>query len=193
MHIAIEGIDGVGKTETARLLAQKRGFTFIEKPLHYILDKEGMENYLRTTQQINNHLDHNFAGMFYGLGNYYLSKELLRQKGNVVTDRHLCSTYFWNKDADNERFFDYLVEICGLPNVTILLFADQQVRQERISRRNPNDPDLLNKVLPNNCYDKMLAFLNRYHAPYHLIDNSHMTLEETVDRIDSLIGEYYYG
>ena len=78
MHIAIEGIDGVGKTETARLLAQKKGFTFIEKPLHYILDKAGMENYLWTTQQINNHLDHNFAGMFYGLGNYYLSNKVIK-------------------------------------------------------------------------------------------------------------------
>ncbi len=193
MHIAIEGIDGAGKTETARRLAQKRGFTFIEKPLHYILDEEGMENYLRGTQNINDHLDHNFTGMFYGLGNYYLSREICRQKGNIVTDRHLCSTYFWNKNPENERFFDYLVEVCGLPDLTILLFTDQQVRRKRISQRNPGDPDLLNKILPNSCYDKMLEFVERYHAPYHLVDNSHMALEETVDRIDSLILEDFYG
>ena len=193
MHIAIEGIDGAGKTETARLLAKKRGFMFIEKPLHYILDQAGMDNYLRMSQYINNHLDRNFTGMFYGLGNYYLSKELARKKGDIVTDRHLCSTYFWNQDADNEQFFDFLVKICGLPDVTILLFTDQRVRQERIARRNPDDPDLLNKILPNSCYGKMLEFMKRYHVRYYLVDNSHMTLEETVDRIDTLISEDFYG
>ena len=43
MHIAIEGLDGVGKTQTAKLLAKQYNFTFIEKPLHYLTDTNGME------------------------------------------------------------------------------------------------------------------------------------------------------
>lgn len=34
MHIAIEGLDGVGKTQTAKLLAEQYNFNFIEN--HYI-------------------------------------------------------------------------------------------------------------------------------------------------------------
>ena len=48
MHIAIEGMDGVGKTSVAELIAEKLGYQFIEKPLHLLLDEEGqMENYLK--------------------------------------------------------------------------------------------------------------------------------------------------
>ena len=38
IHIAIEGMDGVGKTTVCKLLASKTGYTFITKPLHYLLD-----------------------------------------------------------------------------------------------------------------------------------------------------------
>lgn len=38
MHIAIEGLDGSGKTTTAQRVAEIIGFDFIEKPLHYFLN-----------------------------------------------------------------------------------------------------------------------------------------------------------
>ena len=48
MHIAIEGMDGAGKTSVAKLLAEKIGFKFVEKPLHYMLDEDGtLDNYMR--------------------------------------------------------------------------------------------------------------------------------------------------
>ena len=37
-HISIEGMDGVGKSTTCKLLAEKLGYIFVEKPLHYLLD-----------------------------------------------------------------------------------------------------------------------------------------------------------
>jgi thymidylate kinase len=46
MHIAIEGLDGVGKTSTAKLLADEIGFKFIEKPMHYLTDVDGINNYI---------------------------------------------------------------------------------------------------------------------------------------------------
>jgi len=38
MHIAIEGMDGVGKTTVAKELARRLTFSFIEKPLHYLFE-----------------------------------------------------------------------------------------------------------------------------------------------------------
>ena len=72
MHIAIEGLDGVGKTQTAKLLAEQYSFTFIEKPLHYLTDIDGMENYLRMMKHINEAMDDDFKALYYGLGNLYL-------------------------------------------------------------------------------------------------------------------------
>ena len=36
--IAIEGMDGVGKTTIAKMLAEDYSFKYIEKPLSYIFD-----------------------------------------------------------------------------------------------------------------------------------------------------------
>ncbi len=38
MNIAIEGMDGSGKTSTAKMVAEILDFEFIEKPLHLITD-----------------------------------------------------------------------------------------------------------------------------------------------------------
>ena len=38
IHISIEGMDGVGKSTTCTLLADRLGYKLIEKPLHYLLD-----------------------------------------------------------------------------------------------------------------------------------------------------------
>ena len=36
IHISIEGFDGVGKTTICRLLTEKLGYEFVEKPLHFL-------------------------------------------------------------------------------------------------------------------------------------------------------------
>ena len=47
MHIAIEGIDGVGKSTAAKNLAKRLDFTLVEKPLHFLFDEDGNEdNYI---------------------------------------------------------------------------------------------------------------------------------------------------
>ena len=186
MHIAIEGLDGAGKTRTAKALAKQIGFTFIEKPLHFLTDTDGMENYLRMMRHINENLPVDFTALYYGMGNLYL--RYLAAGKNVVTDRDLCSTWFWNAAPDNIDFFDYLVRACGLPDVIILLYAEQEARRDRIRGRNPEDPDLRDKVLPDERYEKMLDFVSRYHAKYLVVDNSRLTLEETVRTIRERIG-----
>lgn len=186
MHIAIEGLDGVGKTTTSKEVADRLGFEFIEKPLHYLTDKEGMENYMRMTEYINGNFPADFTAMFYGLGNYFLSSELKKSR-NVVTDRFLCSTYFWNCTENNRVFFDYLIGLCEKPELTVILYASARVRRNRITARNPYDPDLKNKVLSEDEYKKMFEFCERYNMPYVVVDSSELNFEQTVDRI---ISEY---
>ncbi len=189
MHIAIEGLDGVGKTQTAKLLAKQYNFTFIEKPLHYLTDTDGMENYLRMMKYINKEMDDDFKALYYGLGNLYLSK--ISKGTNVVTDRHLCSTYFWNHTANNHILFDYLVQTAGLPDLTVILFADAEVRRQRMLERSASDTDLVEKVFPNNQYKKMIEFVKNYGANFVIIDNSDKTLNETVQEIAKIAGLKY--
>lgn len=181
MHIAIEGLDGAGKTSTAKLLAARLGFKFIEKPLHYLLDKEGMDNYLRVTGYINENCGKEITSAFYGLGNIYTAD--MAKEMNIITDRHLASNYYWNSDETNMQYYDYLVKQCGKPECSIILYAPSEVRYERIMSRNPEDPDLKCKAISNSQYDKLIEFMEKYKMQYSIVDNSNMNLDETVNCI----------
>ena len=54
-HISIEGMDGVGKSTTCKLLAEKLGYIFVEKPLHYLLDDsdDEVKQYQKVAKRIN--------------------------------------------------------------------------------------------------------------------------------------------
>ena len=187
MHIAIEGMDGVGKSSTAKELAERLDFSFIEKPLHYILDDEGMKNYLKITAYINNNMGKEITSAFYGLGNIYTSH--IAKDKSIITDRHLASNYCWNSEEDNKDYFDYLVRICGKPDYTIVLYATGEKRKSRIYNRNPNDPDLINKSFNDSHYEKMIDFLKKYHMPYYVLDNGDLSLAETIESIISHLRE----
>ena len=182
MHIAIEGMDGVGKTSVAELIAEKLGYQFIEKPLHLLLDEEGqMENYLKISSYINKQENKNLRAWFYGLGNIFLTNEF-EGKG-IVTDRHLVSNYFWNSNQDNEDLFKYLIKITGKPDITILLYATTEARLKRILKRNTKDTDLQELNLYSNAYDKMEKFLKDNNMNYVVIDSSNLGLDDVVHEI----------
>lgn len=181
MHIAIEGLDGAGKTETAKIVAQKMGLEFIEKPLHFITDKQGMENYFEIIERVNANEDKHFRARFYGTGNYYVSR--LAQKGKVITDRHLVSNYYWNSDADHDLYFDELVEACGCPDITFVLYVSSSERRRRILSRNPEDPDLKRKVFSDEPYINIRDFLEKYKMLYEMVDATKMSLTEVADYI----------
>ena len=178
MHIAIEGLDGAGKTSAAKVLERLTGFTLIEYPIRYLTDGEtGREQLERLIVQVEDNTERDFTAMFYGTGNMYL-KYLIKGR-NIITDRYLASTYFWNCTPDNVDFFDFLVRVSNRPDFTVLLFANAEVRKQRILLRNPRDPDLKKKIFHDAQYDKLQEFLDRYQMPHCRIDNSLLDVEET--------------
>ena len=184
MHIAIEGLDGVGKTTTAKALSEKIGFHFIEKPLHYLMTNgdDGMETYMRIMEKVNNETDLFFRSLYYSAGNCFTAN--IAKKINIVTDRHIASTYFWNHiSGKNDNLFDMLINYCGKPDFTFILFAEQSVRQTRIHKRNPNDPDLKNKSFSDNEYDKLIDFVRYYDMPFFFLDTSQLSQEEVISQM----------
>ena len=90
-HISIEGMDGVGKSTTCKLLAEKLGYIFVEKPLHYLLDDsdDEIKQYQKVAKRVNDNPNRNFTAWYYGLNNIYLYEKFKDQ--NIVTDRHIVS------------------------------------------------------------------------------------------------------
>jgi len=194
MHIAIEGIDGVGKTTLARSLAHHLGFTCVEKHLHALFDGEdacAIPNYMRITEQVNASDNPTFRAWFYALGNLFLREHYRNM--NIVTDRYFASNYSWNGTRDNEFIFDKLIEILGKPEITFLVYANPQVRMERIRRRNPDDPDLLNANLAfsDRMYERLNAFLKERNFNYHLIDTSDKSIEESISAMLDILAKSF--
>ena len=60
-HISIEGMDGVGKSTICKLLAERLGYLFVEKPLHYLLDDNEDE-----IKQYDRHIDSTIDNELFG-------------------------------------------------------------------------------------------------------------------------------
>ncbi len=185
MHIAIEGLDGAGKTCTAKCLAEELGYDFFENPIYELVGRQGVDCFRKHISQFDGDLCDNVAALFYGTGNLYLSHR--KQGRNIITDRHLCATYLWNAVEINIRFFDFLVEMCGKPDLTVILYAEPDTRRQRIMHRNPNDPDLQENIFTDEKYGKALEFVKRYNMKYLWLDNTEITICQTVERIKRYI------
>lgn len=184
MLIAVEGMDGVGKTTTGKLLAQRLGFTFIEKSMHLLFDEENnFDNYIKLRDIINNHPDEVIRAWFYGLNNIICGNKAKME--NVVTDRHFLSNYFWCGSKNSEPIFECLIELIGKPALTVLLYAEIKTVKDRIFNRNNRDKDIFKADMAPMAVEKMESFLVRYHMPHIKIDTTHLTVEQVVDIIEA--------
>ena len=179
VHISIEGIDGVGKSTTAKNLAKYLNYELVEKPLHYLFDEEGDDNYIRIRNEINKNKNKKYTGWFYGLGNIFLYEKFKDQ--NIVTDRHILSNYCWSGSDDTDYIFDAIYKTIGAPTFTFLIYAEPEAVKARLISRDKNDPDLKKiKFIPE-AYDRMKKILNKYEMPSLVIDTTNMNAEEVLN------------
>lgn len=193
MHIAIEGIDGVGKSTIAKQLAKLLNFKFIEKPLKYLFDQEGEDqHYIRIRNYVNEQTNKLFTAWFYGLGNIFLYHKFKDE--NIITDRHLVSNYCWSGADESENVFNLLVNELGCPDFTFLIYASPEVVIERLKKRDINDPDIKKAELIPELYPKMEGFLKKHKMKYLCIDSSELEVGQIIDIIiDTLKKEGLIG
>ena len=182
VHIAIEGMDGVGKTTTCKLLAERLGYKFIEKNLRFLFDdNDSFDNYFRIRDKVNANPDRLFTSWFYGLGNIYLYT--MFKDENIITDRHFLSNYAWSGTDDNTEVYDLLVKKLGFPDLTVILYADETAIFNRLRSRDENDSDLDKVKKAKEKYEKMVFFCEKYKMPYMVVDTSNLTPDQTVELI----------
>ncbi len=175
-------MDGVGKTTTCKLLAQRLGYIFVDKNLRFLFDEgESYENYFRIRDKVNASPDRLFTAWFYGLGNIYLHTVFKDQK--VVTDRYFLSNYAWSGTEQNIEVYDLLVKKLGFPDLTVILYADDAAIAARIKGRDEHDRDIEKVRLAKQKYEKMIFFCERYGMPYMVIDTSNLSPDEVVECI----------
>ena len=182
-HIAIEGMDGVGKTTASKLLAKRLGYKFIDKNLRELFDDDGdsYDNYIRIRDKVNASPDRLFTAWFYALGNIYL--HTAHEKENIVTDRYFLSNYAWSGTENNDEVYDLLVKKLGFPDLTVILYADEHAILSRLRHRDELDSDIKKVTLAKEKYEKMIYFCEKYKMPYMVIDTSNLSPEEVVEVI----------
>ena len=186
--IAVEGMDGVGKTEISKYICQKHKFTFIEKPLHYFYNDGEDKKYADLMQVANRMYDINdtiVKSWYFSLGNIYVARFF--ENENIVIDRHLVSNYYWNGDLKSEPIFKALIETSGGTDLTIILYATPKTRMERLRKRDKNDPDLNDPDKMDDGYNKMIYFVDKFNLPYIVINTEDKTLEEVKQIVDNEI------
>ena len=181
-HIAIEGMDGVGKTTASKLLAKRLGYKFIDKNLREIFDDgDSYDNYIRIRDKVNASPDRLFTAWFYALGNIYL--HTAHEKENIVTDRYFLSNYAWSGTENNDEVYDLLVKKLGFPDLTVILYADEHAILSRLRHRDELDSDIKKVTLAKEKYEKMINFCEKYKMPYMVIDTSNLSPEDVVEVI----------
>ena len=182
-HISIEGMDGVGKSTTCEMLAERLGYKFVEKPLHYLFDRtEGEINeYIRIRDRVNANPNRVFTSWFYGLGSIYMY-ELFKNE-NIITDRHFASNYAWSGSENNSEVYELLIQKLGVPTLTVVLYSPSEIIVERLRSRNKNDSDISKAEKSEIIYKRMIEFCKTKNLPFIVIDTSNLKPEAVVEKI----------
>ena len=189
MKIAIEGMDGVGKTTLAKYLCSKYNFSYMSRPIKHLFNlKPETQEYQymdKEENKIYNCSNNVLKAWLSGLGNMYA----LMQDGDYVLDRTYLSNFFWAGDEETEKIFKTMIDLVGTPDITVVLYASIQTRMKRIASRDKTDKDLTDVDAIKFGYDKMSYFVRKFNIPYVAINTENKSIEEVIDETERVLKE----
>ena len=94
IHISIEGMDGVGKSTTCTLLADRLGYKLIEKPLDYLLDNN-IEEYRKLAKALN--ID---TVYYIYIFNDWFENQMYKDMLDYIKSVDGCDYIFYHKGED---------------------------------------------------------------------------------------------
>ena len=181
MRIAIEGMDGCGKTTVSKILVERLGYQYVDKPFKFLFENLNInESQLKTLEwKLYETEDEAILTLFYGMGLLYGTRCNYNQ--DIIYDRHFVSNYYWHGDEETTPLHKELIRLCGKPDLTVLLKASVSTRLNRIYTRNHQDKDLANCAMYDDGYDKMEKFLQSFDFNYIVIDTEYLSPEKEAD------------
>ena len=177
-------MDGVGKSTLVKKLSKAFEFDIVERPMRKFLNM--------TDSDYNDFCNHiwsmdnkDLTLVFFMLGNL-----TTRYYGeNIIADRHILPSYYWDGNEENKNTLNYFCKGDIIPDLTFVLYANEETRYERIKKRNANDSDLKDSIVMNFGYDKMIEFANEINLPYILINTEKMDEMETFKYCSNILLE----
>ena len=191
MKIAIEGMDGVGKSTIAKELAKRNEFTYIGDAIHKVFDATDKESeYYKIFKRRENQLffesgNDILRAWLCSLGNIYTATQV--KDKNIVVDRHILSNFQQNGTRENIEIYKTLLSLIGVPDMSVILYASPEVRLQRIYTRNKNDRDLQDEAIKADGYKGMIKFAEKFNMPHFVIDTEEKSIDDIVQEIEEKV------
>lgn len=159
--IVFEGIMGSGKTTLAKMLAEKLGGVYYNTPISFREMRHMVDKTLSLEARY----------YFYLSLNLQVSTEVaeLLEEKPVVCDKYIWTTFCYHKSLGLDLSSFPKLDIL-MPDFCFLIFCKDQIRLERVSKRDPiNDysKDFVRQESERRCLEEFKRVL-----PDAIIDNS---------------------
>lgn len=181
--LAIEGLDGVGKSTICKIFAEKYNMEYRHDHLDRMI---GLKD------------DNEFFAMKDRLKGQDLARSLLfmasmpyalrESNKHIILDRHMLSEYLFDGSELTEPYFQMLVDNNVLADHYIILYASPYERIKRVMMRDVNDKDI--KKIKNDDdkkYEKMIGFAKKHNLNYTFIDSTGKSIAEVVEMIEEAL------
>jgi len=194
MFLAIEGIDGAGKTSVSKILADKLNYEYSnQKALsaHMGIPNSAYLDYCHTYRKSVN-ADSDSMFMLYSLSCFLSGRKI-----NVVCDRHLPTVYFWYGNKDNLFIADAIYKLTSKPDITIVLEVSVDTAIERVQKKLKNK--LITELDAQREFEKaqranefilrVIPFLEHFELPYVIIDANDNPIDTICESIMNIVAD----
>lgn len=183
--VAIEGLDGSGKTTICKYLSKKYNLEYRHDHLDELLGLKNDNEFFALKDRLKG-LDLSRTLLFMSSMEYALRPS----KSDIILDRHILSEYLFDGCEQTEKYFDNLIEDKIIADRYILLYASPEERLKRIFCRDINDSDI-KKVKPDDDYkyQKMIDFAKHHQLNYSVINTNNSTVDNIFGTVDTIISE----
>lgn len=185
MHIAIEGLDGVGKTSTAKELAKQIKGVYFSKAFHLMRDTSGVYDNFTSIVECGGTDSRNYSS--YGTRSSFLYSKLMGY--NVVTERYFCTNYAVKPDTQTLDEIRLNINYFGYPDITFILYCDPKTNYQRMYDRNPYDKDFEKLKEHKAFYEKLLKAAKIIGLRYYFLDTTNLTLLQVVNSLLNIIND----
>lgn len=189
MLIALEGMDGVGKSSLSKLAARLLKGMPIVKAIHPLCHPEdAIDNFMNVSSLVLSEQREEFSRCRFGVRGVFVYFRL--NDVPMVSDRFYASN-LWHverRDVDVRR----LVDLVGIPERTILLYASKEVLRRRITGRNVDDKDLEKVEMSERAYDLMRERFEKLSIPFVEMSTDGLGMDALASAIAGLYGRENY-
>lgn len=188
--IAVEGLDGSGKTTIARLLSKRIGCGFVEKPMRWLLqrgDEAGLGRYDEVVNRVNALESAVARQWFYCLGWLLIAGR--HHDSLVVVDRYVLSSLSYNYSESFDDICALALNFASPPLFTVLLAVSEGERLRRLGQRSADESEFADLGQDVSRFARMQAYLDRQNWPHIVVTTDSADPAQVVDAIMQSIAQ----